>query len=83
MGIVAGAFRIVDDPQMLNYAESSVDYLRVCLWGTGGTWFFSLPLGKRWIEIKHVSHVGGFVGDRDDFGISLTTGYLCRIWWEF
>ena len=74
VGIMAGHFRVVDRPADVELrGEFRVDYFRVCLGGTGGTRFF-LFLGKGRAEIEYAGHVGGFVGNRDDLGISLVHG---------
>ena len=69
-------FRVVDRSADVELCgEFRVDYFRVCLGGTGGTRFF-LFLGKGRAEIEYAGHVGGFVGNRDDFGISLVHGCI-------
>ena len=74
VGIMAGHFGLSIDPQMLNYAESFGLIIFVYALGVrGGTRFF-LFLGKGRAEIEYAGHVGGFVGNRDDLGISLVHG---------
>ena len=73
-GYLGGAFRIVDRSADVELrGEFWVDYFRVCLGGASGTRFF-LFFGKGGIEIEYAGHVSGFVGNCDDFGISLDHG---------